>query len=64
MDIKKDLILEFGVGAGNSINYFASELSKHNSNIYGFGQKWLFVDEGCLSSEKSRPGACGKTVQL
>ena len=36
MEIEKNLILEFGVGAGNSINYFANKLSKHSLNIYGF----------------------------
>lgn len=36
MEIDKNLILEFGVGAGNSINYFANKLSQHNLSIFGF----------------------------
>lgn len=36
LKIDKNLILEFGVGAGNSINYFANKISKHNLIIYGF----------------------------
>ena len=36
MNIENKLILEFGVGAGNSINYFANKLDKKNLKIYGF----------------------------
>tara|TARA_B110000037_G_C16981279_1_gene449123 strand:- start:192 stop:914 length:723 start_codon:yes stop_codon:yes gene_type:complete len=36
MNIENKLVLEFGVGAGNSINYFANKLNKKNLKIYGF----------------------------